>query len=147
MLGKLKSMISRLRDDLIDYAPIKGLMLAIEGNGASDPTIITGYNIDAVTRTGVGVYEVTLVQNTFYGIAIGDVSVSAIGYTIAPTVTTELYAVSVVSTGALTFDIEVSEVTQGTGNKLDIAPYDIVSGDSVSAALYMNLGGGELPPA
>jgi len=67
VIGKLKVMIIRLRNQLISYLPLKGLMLRIEGAGASDPVIKVNYNVLTVVRTGVGIYVITPVQITFFG--------------------------------------------------------------------------------
>jgi len=45
------------------------------------------------------------------------------------------------------FTITVSEMIQGTGNRLDFNPYDIIAGDNISVNIFVNAGDGQLPPA
>ena len=147
MIGKLKSMIRNLRADVIDFVPVKAMLIKFEGQGASNPTIITEYNILTLTRSGVGVYAGTVDQGTILGQSIFTASVFSSGFVIAPSVGSDFFTLNFVSTGALTFDISVLEVVQGSGNKLDFNPYDILAGDTVSATLLLNLGDGSLLPA
>lgn len=147
MIGKLKSMISKLRGEVLSFVPVKAMMLKFEGNGASNPTIDTQYNVASVTRSGVGVYAGTLTQGTFFGEDIFAESIFTSSFVIAPSLTSDMFIVSFVATGALTFDVSVLEVVQGAGNRLDFNPYDILAGDFISASLYLNLGDGSLPPA
>ena len=53
MLGKLKSIVNKLRNEILQFLPFKALMVRIEGAGASDPIIQLEYNVDSVVRTGV----------------------------------------------------------------------------------------------
>ena len=146
MLGKLKSLITRFKRDVIEFSPLKGFLLSIEGNGANDPIIITGYNISTVVRTGVGVYRITVSQATMFGQPIGVNSAIINSHTIQPSIVSEAHFVTLVSVSAGVFDIEATEMTVGAGSKLEIAPYDIVSGDGIAIVAFLNLGFGELPP-
>ena len=145
MLGKVKSLVSKLRRDVINNVPIKGVMGRIEGNGLSDPTIITSYNLASVVRTGVGVYRATLQQDTMYGIDLLDTGVYAESHSITSDPNTDLHIVRLVPVSSTEVDIEVYAVEQGLGIRIDITPYDFDVGDSISVGLYINAGNGELP--
>jgi len=80
--GKLKVMIIKLRNQLLSYLPLKGLMLRIEGAG--DPVIKVNYNVLTVNRTGVGIYVITPVQTTFFGVDIISNSTAVLGFAINP---------------------------------------------------------------
>lgn len=148
MLGKLKSIVNKLRNEILQFLPFKALMIRVEGAGASDPTIQLEYNVGSVVRTGAGVYRLTLKQATFYGIPLLDNSVSTLNYSIAPNVNTDAYYVSLSPISSTEADIEVFEIAQGAGNKLQYIPYDIIAGDTVSGSLMLNsdIDGQRLPP-
>jgi len=139
-------MIELLRRDVVNYAPLKGLLLAITGNGGSDPSIATSYNVLTVTRTGIGVYRVTAIQNTIFGFSIGSNSAIALSHSIQPSVVSEAHFVRVIAVSPGIFDIEVTELTVGGGNKLEVNPYDILSSDGVDVTFLINAGLGKLPP-
>lgn len=148
MLGKLKSIINKLRNEVIQFLPLKGLMIRVEGNGLGNPIIQLEYNVSSVARTGVGVYRLTISQETFYGIPVIPNSVATLTYDIAPNVNTDAYyvALNVISTTVI--DVQVFEAAQGAGNKIQYNPYDILAGDTISGSLLFNSGIREqrLPP-
>jgi hypothetical protein len=146
--GKLKSMISGLRSSIISSVLLKGSTLRMEGNGASDPTLANTYNAASVIRQGVGVYRVQVKQITFYGVNILDRGTPALSYIITGDPTTDLHSITFQpgSGAANEFDIEVLAIEQGTGNRLDIVPYDLIAGDFVYFSLEVNAGDGDLPP-
>ena len=146
MLGKVKAMISALRRDVINNIDIKGFHVKLEGNGVSDPVATSGYNFLSATRTGTGVYEVTVQQATIYGFSLLDDGFLTKFETITSNPDTDVNVVNYTVTSSTTLDIEVFEVVQGTGNRLDIVPYDIESGDFISLTISVNAGTGELPP-
>jgi len=146
VIGKLKSMIRRLRGDIISYAPIKGIMLRFEGNGTGNPTILVNYNVASVTRVGVGLYQAVPLQTTMYGQNIVDNSTTTQGFFIQPTAVSEAHFVSVTASGA-NFNINVTELTVGGGNKLEVNPYDIIAGDRISINVFVNAGDGDILPA
>ena len=146
MLGKIKAMLSTLRSDIRNNIPIKGLMLSVEGNGGANPSIITSYNVLSIIRTGVGVYNVTPIQDTYFGISIANNSVITSGFSIAPSITSELFNVDITPGAGNTFDVNVFELTVGLGSKLEVSPYDILPGDILGFNLLINAGFGELPP-
>ena len=146
MIGKLKSVIEKLRDDIISFVPLKGMMLSIEGAGASDPTIKTSYNVTSAARTAIGVYQITLKQSTFFGVLIGSKGVPTLSFDIAPSATSDFFTVEIVEVFSNIFELKVFEVAQGTGNRLDITPYDILVNDNINTTILLNVGNGRLPP-
>ena len=140
-------MISNLRGDVKDFSVFKGLLLSISGNIAtSDPVVNVEYNIASVVRTGIGVYRITAKQDTIFGLLVGANSIVTISHTIQPSAASEAHFVRLVKVSSITFDIEVTEMTVGAGNKLEVNPYDIIAGDGVDTAFLLHLGLGKLPP-
>jgi len=140
-IGKVKAMITELRNDVFNYIPIKGAMLKIGGNGiAANPSIIVSYNVASVARTGVGVYRITLNQSTVLGASILSNGVSSIDFIIAPTITSELFSAELVNISALVFDLITKEGVVAGGNKLEFNPYDIIPGDTVSIMSLISFG-------
>ena len=146
MLGKLKSMINILTNEVINFTALKGAMLNIEGAGAGNPVINDSYNVTSVTRTGVGVYNVVPIQNTFYGLDIFTNSTRAANGVIAPTAASDAHFVELKTGVGSTFDIVITEMVQGVGNRIDFNPYDIIAGDNVTVSVLVNSGLGQLPP-
>lgn len=146
MLGKIKSMVTALRAEIIQFLPLKGMAIRVTGNDTSNPSIISSYNVDSVTRTGVGVYRLVLTQETFFGIGILANAVSTINYSIEPSLNSDLFSVQIDVVSLTEFDIKVYEVAQGTGNRLDISPYDIQVTDTISGSFLLNINDGRLPP-
>jgi hypothetical protein len=146
MLGKLRSMINLVRLDVTNFTPLKGMLLAITGAGASNPTIDTKYNVTTVVRTGVGVYRVTAIQGTVFGESLTGNSIILVSHSIQPSAVSEAHFAQLVAVSNTEFDIEVTEMTVGGGNKLEVNPYDIIAGDGVDVSVLINLGIGKLPP-
>ena len=143
---KRRTQLGELNAALINYVPLKGLMLQMTGANLLDPTIVNSYNVTSLTRTGVGTYQITVTQNTFYGLDITTFFVPVFSWVIAPSVTSSLYSVEVVNTGAATFDISVYAIIQGAGTTLARSPYDLLGADSVALSFVLNAGDGSLPP-
>jgi len=140
-------MISVLKRDVDDFSIFKGLLLSISGDVAtSNPVVNVEFNVASVVRTGIGVYRITAKQSTFFGVPIGVNSIVTISHTIQPTAISEAHFVRLVRVNTITFDIEVTEMTVGGGNKLEVNPYDIISGDGVDTSFLLQLGLGRLPP-
>ena len=138
--GKIKSYITKLINNIYNFMPFKAAMLRFEGNGASDPTIEVQYNITSLVRTGTGVYRITITRPTFLGVSVSNFTVASITHSIAPSVNSDFFTSEAITVSSTIFDVQVSEVSQGTGNRLDILPYDIVAGDRVHIMLLMSLG-------
>lgn len=146
MLGKLKSAISALRDDVVQNFPLKGAMVRIVGNGVGNPTISNTYNIASVVRTGVGVYRGTMTQGSFYGVDLLTNGVFTSGFTIVASANTDNFLVNFTTVSPGIFDCKVYEISQGAGIRLTITPYDILATDTISCALLLNVNRGRLPP-
>jgi len=144
--GKLKSMITNLEKDVLEFTALKGMMLTFTGNGAANPTIVTEYNIASLTRTGVGAYRATLKQGTIYGIDISSIAVLTHGSSIVASAGSDFFSVDGKFATPSDFDITVNEVIQGAGTRLTKQPYDVIASDTVSFSLLVNAGGGELLP-
>jgi len=144
-VGKLHSMLENLRRKVIGTTMIKGAMLRLEGNGLSDPTIITAYNIESLGRTSVGVYRGVIQQSTFQGVELISTGIPTLLEVIAPSINTDAFYVRLAPVTGTDFDIEVFEVAQGLGNKIQYTPYDIIAGDIIVASLQLNGGDGSLP--
>lgn len=147
---KRRAQLDKLARDveqaLINYVPIKGLMLQMKGTGAADPNIVNSYNVASLTRTGTGTYQITVTQNTFYGLDMFNFFVPVFSWVIAPSATSALYSVDVQNTGAFTFNISVYAITQGAGTTLARTLYDLQTTDNVAISFVLNTGDGRLPP-
>jgi hypothetical protein len=138
--GKIKSYITKLINNIYNFMPFKAVMLRFEGNGASDPTIEVQYNVTSLVRTGIGAYRITITKPTFLGVSVSNFTVSSITHSVAPSVNSDFFTSEAISVSSTIFDVQVSEVSQGAGNRLDILPYDIIAGDRVHVMLLMSLG-------
>jgi hypothetical protein len=128
-------------------AVIKGAMLSFGANGTSDPTMQVNFNINAIaTRVSAGLYEFDLVQLTFEGIDVLANSVLTLAWAIQPSATSESFNVVYVTTATPgKFRLQVNIIEQGTGNKLVITPYDLISGDRVDVSALFTVPGATLP--
>ena len=146
--GKLKSMINRLRRSVVDSVLLKGVTLNIEGDGVNDPILTNDYNVVSVVRQSTGLYRVQVKQTTFYGVNIFDRGIPNLQLVITSDIATDMHTANfLVSGGAANeFDIEVLSIEQGAGNRLDILPFDIETGDFIYMSLEVNAGDGDLPP-
>jgi hypothetical protein len=143
MLGKLKALISESFRDSKSFFCVKGCLINFTGNGGSDPTNVSSYNVQAVTRFSPGVYFVDLIQDTFYGVDISNNSTISCSWKITPTASTDAFDVSAsVSGGIIT--VTVYELTV-VASKIVRVLYDIQSSDTISITLITS-GGAELPP-
>lgn len=145
MLGKLKSMIASLRDSVINITFLKGLTSRIEGQGVGQPIVTNDYNIESIVRTGVGVYEYTPKQTTFFGGNIVDRGLPSVSLSISSNPATDLHEYTLVA-GVGIVTISVTAIEQGAGNRLDFLPYDLEAGDYLYLAYLVNAGLGKLPP-
>ena len=145
MLGKVRAMINKLQSMLVNTVWFKGFGVSFQGQGVADPLISNGYNVESITRTGVGVYTVTPTQSTFFGVSIIENSFPTISYAISPSAETSLFIVGIIGSGG-DATITVKAAIQGAGNQIDVVPYDLVAGDFISATLLLTVGTGELPP-
>lgn len=149
-IQKRRAQLEKLARDieaaLINYVPLKGLMLQMKGAGTANPTIVNSYNLSALNRTGTGTYQITVQQNTFYGLDMFNFFVPVFSWVISPSANTALFSVDVQNTGSFTFNISVYEVTQGAGVALSRTLYDLQTTDTVALAFVLNAGDGRLPP-
>lgn len=143
--GKAKAQINTLRRDTQTFSPIKAMTALIKGGGASNPTLTDSYNITSITRTGIGVYQITLTQPTIYGTNIDTFSLPFVHWIIAPAATAQ-YHVELVNTSPNTYNLNVYSVTVGVSPALTRTAYDLQLTDTVDCMLLLNLGGGRLPP-
>ncbi|UKH48603.1 hypothetical protein [Vibrio phage vB_ValP_FGH] len=132
----------------LELTPVKAVHFAFEGRNTNGPaTMPYSFNVATLERTGVGVYEGTVSQQTFYGVNIFDTANPFISYSFTNTITTEAFHVDFTATGSGGFTIEVYEWVQGTGSKIELVPYDPVqAGDLVFCTVLSDLGNGQLPP-
>tara|TARA_R110002012_G_scaffold262505_1_gene444805 strand:+ start:2750 stop:3676 length:927 start_codon:yes stop_codon:yes gene_type:complete len=132
----------------LEVLPVKAVHFAFTGtavNGAVTPAY--SFNLSSLTRSGVGVYDGVITQQTFYGFNVLDNANPAISYSIQVTAATEAFHIEYTKTSATTFTIEVFEWIQGIGNKIDLAPYDPdTAGDLVYVTMLADLSDGQLPP-
>lgn len=133
----------------LELTPVKAVHFAFEGRNTNGPaTMPYSFNVATLERTGVGVYEGTVSQQTFYGVDIFDTANPFISYSFTNTITTEAFHVDFTATGSGGFTIEVYEWVQGAGSKIELVPYDPVqAGDLVFCTVLSDLGNGQLPPA
>ena len=128
-LAKVRSRLVSAVRDYKDWLPAKGVLLTIEGQGAGNPLTSNTYNVASVTRTGVGVYEVTVSQETYFTRNVLSNSVLTHSNVIAPLTTS--YDVNVVVTSATTFEIRVY-VRAVAGLVVQRLPFDLLAGSFVS---------------
>lgn len=127
-------------------SPTAGCMFRISGNGASNPTIISSYNVTSITRTGAGTYRVTLKQSTVYGVGITSLGVLSAFWKIVPTGSTDSFEVTGTVISATQVDIEVYALTV-SGSKIVRTLYDFVSTDFIHVNALVSAGDGTLPEA
>lgn len=141
-LAKVRSRLFSAVKDYKDWLPAKGALLTIEGQGAGNPLLTNSYNIASVTRTGVGVYQVTVSQETYFTRNVLSNSVFSISHIIAPLTTS--YDVNVVVTGATTFEIRVY-VRAVVGAVVQRNAFDLLAGSFVSVTGLFSINE-SLPP-
>ncbi len=145
-IAKLKSMINLVDENIINTTFLKGFAFRLEGQGVSNPLVTVGYNIRSVIRTGKGVYRVTLTQDTFFGFDVIDNALVSNSWNIINDAASDGHFVTLTDVSPGVADITVVNIEQGTGNRIDFNPYDLVAGDFVDIAGMLNVGSGELPP-
>jgi len=131
--------IGKRLDDLA--APTRGMIVTLKGAGASTPTVITGFNVSNVVRISMGVYQVTLTQSTISGTNIEDISTVTTGHIIAPNLNSDLFYVRATFILPGLVNVEVFEVVQGTGTRIDMSAYDLQIGDTLSVNVLSNTPG------
>jgi hypothetical protein len=141
-LAKVRSRLFSAVRDYKDWLPAKSALLTIEGQGAGNPVLTNAYNVASVTRTGVGVYEVTVSQETYFTRNVLSNSVFSISNIIAPLTTS--YDVNVVATGATTFEIRVY-VRAVLGLVVQRNAFDLLAGSFVSVTGLFSINDA-LPP-
>lgn len=141
-VGKLKTRLYQSVKDYKAWLPSKAALLTIQGNGAANPTLTNSYNVASATRTGVGVYQVTVTQSTYFTQNLLAQTVFALSKIIAPL--TQSYDVELVVTSATTFDIRVYKFAV-VGAAVQRAAYDLVAGDFVSVQGLYSINA-SLPP-
>lgn len=149
-VSKVRAELLRFIDGAISFFPAKGVVVTFEGQGLSDPLISNLYNVDTVTRIGIGLYRVKVLQTTFWGQNIFERATPKLESIIPSNPDSDLHDLEFLDAGAGDdeFDIQVKEVVQGAGNQLDVNPYDIEAGDFVFVGLDINIGrNDDLPPA
>jgi len=141
-LSKVRSRLVSAVRDYKDWLPAKGALLTIEGQGAGNPLLTNGYNVASVTRTGVGVYQVTVSQETYFTRNVLSNSVFSISHIIAPLTTS--YDVNVVVTGATTCEVR-AYVRAVVGAAVQRNAFDLLAGDFVSVTGLFSINDA-LPP-
>lgn len=133
-LAKIRARLTQSVRDYKAWLPAKGVLLRIEGAGASNPVVTNDYNVASVTRTAPGVYEVTVSQADYFTQNMLSNSVFAHSKIIDPL--TSSFDVETVVTGADTFEIRVYEMVV-VGASVQRGAYDLLAGDFIDCqALY-----------
>lgn len=141
-LAKVRARLVQSVRDYKSWLPAKTVLLRIEGAGAGNPTVTNDYNVASVTRTGAGIYEVTVSQPTYFTVNALANSVFAHSSIIDPL--TSSYQVETVVTGTSTFEIRVYELTV-SGAAVQRGAYDILAGDFVDVQALFSIND-NLPP-
>jgi hypothetical protein len=141
-IAKVRSRVFSSVQDYKAWLPAKGVLLTIEGQGASNPLTTNDYNVLSATRTAPGVYEVTVSQETYFTRNVLANSVFTHSSVIDPL--TSSYNVEVVVTGATTFEIRVFEMVV-VGASVQRGAYDLLAGDVVSVTALFSIND-TLPP-
>lgn len=133
--GHREAAINRGRErDLRSFYPAKGAAVKLEGQGGSDPTIISRYNIASVTRTGTGVYEVTLTQNECQG-----VDIVSEGFLVdSSRIASATCIVDTVPTAPNQYIVTVYELGV-SGASVTKTPVDIAIGDYIDLVLLISI--------
>ncbi len=146
------SEIARLEADKVNvlsflqFAFIKAMRLLATGNGASNPTIDSQYNVATIARTAAGTYRITLTQNIFWGIALTeDNSMLIPAVKLPSSANAQVQYLYFVSAGV--YDLFVYELSP-SGPQGSIIPvlYDLEAGDTMEVLGWMDAGDGTLPP-
>lgn len=141
-LAKIRARLTQSVRDYKAWLPAKGVLLTIEGQGAGNPILTNPYNVASVVRTGVGVYQVTISQETYFTRNVLTNSIITTSSIIAPLTTS--YDMRTVVTGANTFEIRVYQLAV-LGALVARNPFDLLAGDflSVNGVFSIN---STLPP-
>lgn len=136
--GKDKSQVSTLRKQANSFFPEKGFFCSLAGTGASVPTVNFGYNYLSISRLGVGVYQINLLNPTINGKDITSSCVFANDFRIVGNATSDLYQVEI-SPGVGNFTVRVYQYTI-VGAKLTKNLYDLQVADAVNIMILLSDG-------
>ena len=151
LLGRvstLENSVAAIQVVVANFSLLKGLKLKFTVDVSNNILHTINYNINTVSssRISTGVYRFTLLQDTFYGYGVIANSTAALTFVIADSATSEGYKVDFAEVTASTFEIRVQSITQGTGNKLQLDPYDLQPGDTITTTAMFGFPTSELPP-
>lgn len=141
-LAKIRARVVQSVRDYKAWLPAKGILLRIEGAGASNPVVTNDYNVSTVTRIAPGVYQVTVSQSDYFTQNMLSSSVFAHSKIIDPL--TSSFDVETVVTGASTFEIRVYEMVV-VGASVQRGAYDLQAGDFVDVQVLFSINS-TLPP-
>lgn len=124
-----------------------GWFIGVPVNG--EYNIHTTYNVASFTRQSAGIYNISTIQETFNGsLWSADSCIEMLSFSIAPTANTDLFEVRLYPFGFTSFQLQITEVTQGVGNSLTKTFFDPTGlGDRIRVVVYENLRDEQLAPA
>lgn len=134
---------------LEQYTAIKGFIAVFTVDGSNNLVYTTSYNIDdtASSRTGTGVYEFTLTQDTIFSESVLENSSVTYSATIATAATSENFIVEFVPGATDTFELKVYETVIDGSNVIVRQAYDLLPDDVIEVTGTFNIPGSALPGA
>jgi hypothetical protein len=136
--GKQKSLTSTLRKQSNSFFPLKAFFCSLAGTGASTPTVNFGYNYLSILRSGVGTYQITLLNTTINGKDLTTGCVFTNDFRIVGNATSDLYQVEI-APGVGNFTVRVYQYTI-VGVKLTKTLYDLQVADAVNIMILVSDG-------
>jgi len=131
---RISAALDELRGVVVNALPWKGIYVEADGVTGTDPIVGGSYNLDTLTRTGVGLYRVQLRVATIAGISVADNIYPNIHIEIDPPnqpADTELFLGEIQARNEVAgwFDIQIWGAEVPPSGKLTLVAYDLQGND------------------
>lgn len=121
--------ISRTINQLLNIVPMKGMIFTFNGNGTSQPSLVTSYNVSTLVRVSTGLYRATYENSVINGGSIETDYVYSSGYHFVDSADHLIE----ITKGNGFFDINTWVIQSGVK-----AASDISTGDEISVSIWIN---------
>ena len=116
------------------HSTVCGFAAVLTGNGSSNPSVSNTYNVDSVTRLGVGQYRIQLTEDS---VADRAVLANAVLHT-ALSISSAVVQVRLSIVSAIALDVFVRALSVDATPALVTAAYDITSADRIDVQALLN---------
>ena len=116
------------------HSTVCGFAAVLTGNGSSNPSVFNAYNVDSVTRLGVGQYRIQLTEDS---VADRAVLANAVLHT-ALSISSAVVQVRLSIVSATMLDVFVRALSVDATPALVTAAYDITSADRIDVQALLN---------